>query len=98
MATCLWFDLAVEGLVSLEVLDIRGLLVRSLIPGSDIGPILPPGRYGRPEPGMSGCDPRFAWDGRTDAGETVNAGVYLAKLDTPEGVFFKRIVFLGPNP
>jgi hypothetical protein len=95
--TCLWFDLAVEGLVSLEILDLRGLLVRSLIPGSGLGPILPPGRYGRPEPGTSGCDPRFAWDGLTDAGHEVNAGVYLAKLGTPEGVFFKRIVFLGAD-
>jgi len=28
----------------------------------------------------------------------VNPGVYLAKLTTPEGVFFKRIVFTGTNP
>jgi hypothetical protein len=97
-STCLWFDLAVEGLVSLEILDLRGLLVRRLIPASDLGPILPPGRYGRPEPGSSGCDQRFAWDGRTDGGDLVSAGVYLAKLGTPEGVFFKRIVFLGSAP
>ena len=98
-ATCVWFDLAVEGVVSLEILDIRGLLVRRLLPAPGLlGPFLRPGRYGRPESGGSGCDPQFAWDGTTEGGETVNAGVYLAKLATPDGVFFKRIVFQGANP
>lgn len=96
--TCLWFDIAKEGVVSLEVRDLRGLLVRRLIPSADIGPLLPTGRYGRPVPGSAGCDPRFEWDGTTDRGETVSPGVYLARLGTPEGVFFKRIVFLGANP
>jgi hypothetical protein len=98
LATCLWFDIAVEGAVSLEILDVRGLLVRQVLPSAGLGPILPPGRYGRPEPGTAGCDPRFAWDGTTDRGASVSAGVYLAKLTTPEGVFFKRIVFLGTTP
>lgn len=99
LVTCLWFDLAVEGYVSLEILDVRGLLVRRLLPGpGGLGPLLRPGRYGRPEVGESGCAPQFAWDGTTDRGETVNAGVYLAKLDTPDGVFVKRIVFLGTDP
>jgi Subtilase family len=96
--TCLWFDIAKEGVVSLEIRDLRGLLVRRLIPSAEIGPLLPTGRYGRPEPGTAGCDPRFEWDGTTDRGETVSPGVYLARLGTPEGVFFKRIVFLGTTP
>jgi hypothetical protein len=96
--TCLWFDIAVEGIVRLEILDLRGLVVRRLLPHTDFGPLLRPGRYGRPEPGDPGCDQRFAWDGTTDAGVEVNPGVYLAKLTTPEGAFFKRIVFTGSTP
>jgi flagellar hook assembly protein FlgD len=48
--------------------------------------------------GDPGCDTRFTWDGTTEAGVNVNPGVYLAKLTTAEGVFFKRIVFTGPAP
>jgi hypothetical protein len=96
--TCLWFDLAVEGVVRLEILDLRGLRIRRLIPRDDLGPVLRPGRYGRPEVGDPGCDTRFTWDGTTEAGVTVNPGVYLAKLTTAEGVFFKRIVFTGQTP
>jgi len=99
LATCLWFDLAVEGVVQLEILDVRGLVVRRLLPVSGAtDPILRPGRYGRPDPGGSGCGPEFAWDGTTDRGEPVNPGVYLARLTTPDGTFVKRIVFLGPAP
>lgn len=97
-ATCLWFDLAVEGVVRLEILDLRGLPIRRLVPRSDLGPFLRPGRYGRPDTGDPGCDARFAWDGTTEGGDPVNPGVYLAKLTTPEGVFFKRIVFTGGAP
>ena len=96
--TCLWFDLAVEGVVALEILDLRGLPIKRLLPRNDLGPLLRPGRYGRPEAGDPGCDARFAWDGTTEGGDAVNPGVYLAKLTTPEGVFFKRIVFTGTNP
>jgi hypothetical protein len=35
------------------------------------------------------------WDGRAQDGTVVRQGVYLAKLVTPDGTFFKRIVFLG---
>lgn len=98
LSTCLWFDLAIEGFVRLEILDLRGLPVRVLLPRNDLGPFLRPGRYGRPEPGDPGCDQRFAWDGTTDAGVVVNPGVYLAKLTTAEGHFFKRIVFTGTTP
>lgn len=94
-ATCFWFDLAKSGTVRLEILDLRGHLVRHLIPPA-FGDPLPAGRYGRPGPAGGGrCDASLEWDGRAEDGEYVLQGIYLAKLVTPDGTFFKRIVFLG---
>jgi hypothetical protein len=94
-STCFWFDLSVEGVVGLSILDMRGHLVRRLVPAANQGLFFRPGRYGRPETGVGRCDPRFEWDGTATNGELVPAGIYLAKLDTPVGRFFRRIVFLG---
>jgi hypothetical protein len=93
--TCLWFDLAVTGFVELEILDLRGNRVRRFIPGPDFPGILPAGRYGRGQPGGTICDPKLAWDGRADDGHQLPAGVYVAKLKTPDLLVFKRIVFRG---
>jgi hypothetical protein len=94
--TCFWFDLAHSGEVRLEILDLRGHLVRTLIPSDAFTEPLPAGRYGRPGGAASGrCDSNLQWDGRTEDGRDVLRGIYLAKLVTPDGVFFKRIVFLG---
>jgi hypothetical protein len=94
--TCFWFDLAHAGDVRLEILDLRGHLVRTLIPSDAFTEPLPAGRYGRPGGAASGrCDPSLQWDGRARDGQAVLRGIYLAKLVTPDGVFFKRIVFLG---
>jgi hypothetical protein len=98
LTTCLWFDLAVGGFIELTILDLRGFQVRRLMPAGELSGYLGPGRYGRPLAGGGGCDPRFTWDGTTDGGDTVAPGVYLARLRTPDGTYFKRIVFLGPNP
>jgi subtilisin family serine protease len=95
-ATCLWFDLATSGTVRLEILDLRGHRVRTLVPGDAFPAPLPAGRYGRPGSGAGGrCDVNLEWDGRAEDGTAVRQGVYLAKLVTPDGTFFKRIVFLG---
>jgi len=98
MTTCLWFDLAVGGFIELAILDLRGYRVRRLLPSPDLSGYLGPGRYGRALTGGAGCDPDYAWDGTTDRGETVTPGVYLARLRTPDGTYYKRIVYLGPNP
>ena len=96
-ATCFWFDLATSGSVRLEILDLRGHRVRTLIPGDAFPDPLPAGRYGRPGGAAGGrCDANLEWDGRTEDGTVVRQGVYLVKLVTPDGTFFKRIVFLGP--
>lgn len=94
-STCLWFDIAVTGLVELTILDLRGIAVRRFVPGPDFPPILTAGRYGRNSAGGPTCDPRLTWDGRADDGRTVPAGVYLFRLKASGTVYFKRIVFLG---
>jgi len=94
-STCLWFDVATTGLVSLEILDLRGNPVRHFVPGPDFPAMLPAGRYGRGQAGGAICDTRLMWDGRADDGHLLPAGVYLAKLKAPGVVLFKRIVFRG---
>ncbi len=95
-ATCFWFDLATTGTVRLDILDLRGHRLRTLIPGNAFPDPLPAGRYGRPGGAAGGrCDPNLEWDGRAENGDFVLQGIYLAKLVTPDGTFFKRIVFLG---
>ncbi len=95
-ATCVWFDLANPGEVRLEILDVRGLVVATLIPNGDLPTNLPAGRYGRPAGGGS-CDARFEWDGRAANGTPQPRGLYLVRLVTPDGTFFKRIVFMGTD-
>jgi subtilisin family serine protease len=94
-STCLWFDLAVTGVVELQILDLRGHPVRRFVPGPDFPAFLTPGRYGRGAAGSATCDPRLMWDGRADDGRLLPAGVYLYKLKAPGIVLFKRIVFRG---
>ena len=93
-ATCIWFDLATSSAVELEILDLRGNALRRFLPGPEFESVLPVGRYGRGS-GGSGCDPRFAWDGRADDGRTVPSGVYLIKLRASGENYIRRIVFRG---
>ena len=94
-ATCIWFDLAQPGEITLEILNLRGGVVRRLIPGSDFPAFLPAGRYGRGNTGTGLCDPRLTWDGRADDGAWLPAGVYLYKLKFGGVIQFKRIVYRG---
>jgi hypothetical protein len=94
--TCIWFDVAQAGSVSLDVFDVRGRLVRRLVPSDQVPGRLDAGRYGRPAGDALGtCDPRFAWDGRDETGAYVRPGVYLYRLSAPGFRDTKRIVFLG---
>jgi hypothetical protein len=95
-STCIWFDLARAGRVTVDILDIRGHVVLNLVPGTAFGQILEPGRYGRPDADVPGsCDSRLAWDGRATDGSYVPRGVYLIRLQTPNVTLFKRAVFMG---
>ena len=94
-ATCIWFDLSRPGAAQLEVLDLRGGLVRRLLPNNAFPVVLPAGRYGRGSAGGGLCDPRLTWDGKSDDGRWLPAGVYLYKLKVGGVIQFKRIVFRG---
>jgi hypothetical protein len=96
--TCIWFDLALPAAVTLEILDLRGGIVRRLLPNPDFPEVLPAGRYGRGATGGGLCDPRLAWDGRADDGRVLPAGVYLYKLKAGSVIQFKRIVYRGRMP
>jgi hypothetical protein len=97
-ATCFWFDLAEPGgRVSLDVLDLRGNLVRNLIPGADGQREFLPGKYGRGAPGAGlNCDGRFIWDATGNDGRTVAPGVYIARFRLGNGApIFRRMLFRG---
>lgn len=90
--TSIWFDLHERGPVELAVYDLRGRLVRRLIPRRGCGPVeLEPGLYGREDAG----DPCVVlrWDGRDESGATVPPGVYLLRLRTPGTDETRRVVF-----
>jgi hypothetical protein len=94
--TCIWFDVAQAGDVRLEIFDIRGRLVRRLLPSDQVPGPLDVGRYGRPAGDFPGtCDPNMAWDGKDETGAYVRPGVYLYRLIAPGFRDAKRIVFLG---
>ncbi|HVM42772.1 MAG TPA: S8 family serine peptidase [Gemmatimonadales bacterium] len=94
--SCIWFDIATAGTVRLEIFDVRGRLVRRLVPSAQVDAQFDPGRYGRPAGNAPGtCDTRFAWDGRDETGAYARPGVYLYRLTAPGFQDTKRIVFLG---
>lgn len=97
-ATCIWFDLRSPSAVDLQVLDLRGNRVRTIIPGEAFpgGTDLPAGRYGRASEGSnSGCDPHLSWDGTDDTGRPVTPGVYLIRLRASGVETFRKAVYKG---
>jgi subtilisin family serine protease len=99
VSTCIWFDLAEDDDAKLDILDIRGHIVKSLVPANVFPTTVPAGRYGRGSFGDTGrCDPRLEWDGTATDGSVVPRGIYPVRLKTAQGTFFKRVVFLGRDP
>jgi hypothetical protein len=95
-ATCIWFDLRNQSDIALEVLDLRGNHVATILPGRSLGGTLPPGRYGRAAINTSsGCDSRLTWDGTTDGGREVPPGVYLLRLKADGMTSQRKMLFKG---
>ncbi len=95
--TCIWFDLNRTTSVSLTVHDVRGNLVRVLLPNASTPQFLQPGRYGRASPtSATGCDPTLTWDGTASDGTVVPRGVYLIRLRAGGAQSIKKAVFQGP--
>jgi hypothetical protein len=94
--TCIWFDLKNQSAVHIDILDLRGNHVARITPGRGLGPIYPPGRYGRAAVGSdSGCDDRLTWDGRDDSGRTVPPGVYLVRFVGDGLTSTRKLLFKG---
>ncbi len=96
--TCFWFDVGEAGAtISLEILDLRGNPVFTVIPADDGQSLFPAGRYGRGAPGTgSNCDNRFVWEGLTNSGQLVSPGVYLARFRVNGGApVVRRVLFRG---
>lgn len=92
--TRIWFDLAETTRVELAVYDIRGRLVRRLIPGPGCSSTeLEAGLYGRDEGAPSDPCLSFSWDGRDDRGRQASAGVYLLRLKAGGVTEIRRIVY-----
>jgi hypothetical protein len=95
--TCIWFDLNRTTSVSLTVHDVRGNVVRRILPNASTPQFLRPGRYGRASStDEEGCDPALTWDGRADDGRVVPRGVYLIRLRAGGAQSIKKAVFQGP--
>jgi hypothetical protein len=95
-STCVWFDIERASTVRLEIYDLRGLLVRRLLPTAGAEERLPAGRYGRPTTATAGgCDERLEWDGTDGSGRTVPAGVYLLRFRADGVEEVKKILFRG---
>jgi hypothetical protein len=94
--TCIWFDLRTPSETQLMIYDLRGHHVRTMVPGPQLGGVLPAGRYGRlNDIATPGCDPKLVWDGTADDGRTVPPGIYLVRLKTDSYESMKKIVFRG---
>ena len=94
--TCIWFDLKNQSAVHIDILDLRGNHVAVVTPGRGLGPVYPPGRYGRASVGSdSGCDDRLTWDGKDDTGRTVPPGVYLVRFVGDGITATKKLLFKG---
>ncbi len=97
-STCFWFDVGEPGArISLEILDLRGNPVRTIVPAEDGQSLFPAGRYGRGLPGaQNNCDNRFVWNGTAGDGQPVPPGVYLARFRANGGApTVRRILFRG---
>jgi subtilisin family serine protease len=96
--TQIWFDLHEPATVELSVYDLRGRLVRRLIPGPGCEPVtLTAGLYGRGTPALADACTTMHWDGTDDDGERVARGVYILRMRAGSSDQTRRILYLGPQ-
>ena len=92
-STAVWFDVNTRTKVALAVYDLRGRLVRQLIPNATACPdvVLDPGQYGR----LTETIPcvSTSWDGTDMTGTTVPRGVYILRLRAGGADQVKKILF-----
>jgi len=94
--TCVWFDLRAPALVRLDVYDLRGTHVKTLVPSAQVSGELDAGRDGRAVAASeSGCDPRFTWDGRATDGREVPSGVYLLRFRADAVDVVRKMLYRG---
>jgi hypothetical protein len=98
-STRIWFNLAATSIVELTVHDLRGRLVRTLIPALPSCAIqrLPPGLYGRPGSPVDGDSCILTrWDGRDQNGERLPRGIYVLRLLANGKPEYRRMLY-QPN-
>jgi len=93
--TCFWFDLAHRSTVSLNVYDLRGRRVRTIVPAF-LPAQLDSGAYGRQGGSEGGCDTRLQWDGRDENGHPAPPGVYIAVFVADGLRSTIKILYRGP--
>ena len=72
------FNLSAAGSVELTIFDLSGRQMRSLYPGT----VLDAGEH------------RVLWNGRSDEGQALSSGIYLASLATDEGRTTRKMILL----
>ena len=92
--TRFWFDIAERADVDFAIYDLRGRLVKQLIPATpDCGrTTLDPGQYGRGNSNNSCVLTR--WDGTDHRSQPVARGVYIARLRAGSITSTQRILYL----
>ena len=79
-STTISYNVDTSGMVSLQVYDIMGRLVRTLVDGH------------RSSGNLGGYS--VVWDGKDSQGQQVSAGLYIYSLQTPNGNMTKKMVLM----
>jgi hypothetical protein len=92
--TQIWFDVTTRTAIELAIYDLRGRLVRQLIPADpSCGQVfLEPGQYGRGNEGDTCVQTR--WNGQAQNGEFVSRGVYVLRMRAGGIDQVKRILYM----
>lgn len=89
--TCIWFDLHQRARVSLQILDLRGNRVRTLLANESRSA----GAYGRGGEGPNAGCGEFSWDGTASDGHAMPAGVYLLYFRADNAETVRKMLFRG---